>query len=217
MTLTLKFRPIATALLLGAAITSAHADESTSTDPMVGGDDRVEQAGPSGMPATTGSGGSADTKGTITDSGDTMGVGEETFFTKASAQSLGLIEAAKLALEKGSPAVQEYAQSVLDDHQQLNAKLTELAERLEIATADNPALRDQAEQLLLKMRDQDNFDQAYLENQITAHQQSIVLYQRAAVIKNQQIVTLAEKALPQLQQHMQQAQKLAEDGQITEE
>ncbi|GAA6131853.1 DUF4142 domain-containing protein [Halopseudomonas sabulinigri] len=202
-------RTPATALLLSAAIGCAHAADQADTQPMVGGGDRVEQSGPTGMPATTGSGGSADTQGTFSDSGAEMGIGVEQFFSDASAQNIAAIEAAELALEQGSEAVKTYAQQMHGAHRQNNRDLRELAATLQVETEDDPALSAQAEQLLLKLRDGDDFDQAYLDNQIVAHQQAIALYNRAAQIDNEQVVSFAKATLPTLQEHLEQAQKLA--------
>ncbi|MEH6564743.1 MAG: DUF4142 domain-containing protein [Halopseudomonas sp.] len=199
----------ATALLLSIAVSTAHAAESAETERMVGGDDRVEQSGPTGLPGTTGSGGSADTKGTFSDSGAEMGVGVETFFSQASAQNLAEIEAAELALEKGSPTVQSYARMMLDEHTASNRKLTELAAGMQVKTEEDPELSAQAKQWILELRDGEDFDEAYLNNQIVAHQQAIELYTRAAQIKEDRIVSFAEKTLPKLQEHLAQAQKLA--------
>jgi len=176
---------------------------------MVGGDDRVEQSGPTGMPGTTGSGGSADTKGTFNDTGDEMGVGVEKFFSQASAQNMAVIDAAKLALKQGTPEVKSYAQTMLDAHRDNNDQLKALAAGMQIETEQDPQLSAQAEQLLLKLRDGKDFDQAYLQNQIVAHQQAIALYNRAAQIANEQIVSFAEATLPDLQAHLEQAQSLA--------
>jgi len=199
----------ATLLLLSAAVASVHAVEGAETDPMVGGDDRVEQSGPTGMPGTTGSGGSADTKGTFNDTGDEMGVGVEKFFSQASAQNMAVIDAAKLALKQGTPEVKSYAQTMLDAHRDNNDQLKALAAGMQIETEQDPQLSAQAEQLLLKLRDGKDFDQAYLQNQIVAHQQAIALYNRAAQIANEQIVSFAEATLPDLQAHLEQAQSLA--------
>tara|TARA_R110000764_G_scaffold73979_1_gene150502 strand:- start:32 stop:541 length:510 start_codon:yes stop_codon:yes gene_type:complete len=160
------------------------------------------------MPGTTGSGGSADTKGTFSDAGEEMGVGVETFFSQASAQNLAAIDAAELALEQGTSEIQGYAQQMLDAHRENNSQLKELAASMQIETEQDPQLSAQAEQLLLQLRDGDDFDQAYLENQIVAHQQAIALYNRAAQVENEQIVSFAEATLPALQKHLEQAQKL---------
>ena len=192
-------------LLVSAAVASATAADIKGTQ----GTDRVEQSGPSGMPATTGSGGSAETKGTFSDSGTEMGVGIETFFDTASAQSLAEVQSAQMAVEKGSPDVQQYAQQVMNEHQQLTAQLNEMAKAMEFSTADDPALISQANQWLINLRDDQAFDKAYLDNQIVALQQSIELYSRAAQIENTDIVGFAEKTLPELKHQLTQAQALS--------
>ena len=205
MNATTLLRTTTATLLLSTAIATAHAAD---TSPGSGGE-RVEQTGPSGMPATTGSGASAETKGTFSDSGDEMGVGVETFFDQASEYHLAAIEAAKMALEQGSPDVKAYAQAVLDKHQQIQSELESMATTMNTSTEDNPDLVAQASQWLIELRDDQAFDQAYLDNQIVARQQEIALYTRAAQIQHEQIVTFAEKTLPSLQAELEQAQTLA--------
>ncbi|MGB7389023.1 DUF4142 domain-containing protein [Pseudomonas neustonica] len=195
-------------LLLSAAVASANAADMDSSQGAQGSD-RVEQSGPSGLPATTGSGGSADTKGTFSDSGTQMGVGVETFFDTASAQSLAEIQSAQMAVEKGSPDVQQYAQQVMNEHQQLTTQLNEMGTAMEVSTADDPAIISQANQWLINLRDDQEFDKAYLDNQIVALQQSIELYSRAAQVQNADIVGFAEKTLPELKHQLKQAQALS--------
>jgi len=207
----LLLRNTATALMLSTAIASVQAADSNETQRMVGGEDRVEQSGPTGMPATTGSGGSADTKGTVTDSGMEMGIGVETFFAKASAQNLAAIEAAQVALEQGSPTVQEYAKTVLENRKGANRLLADMASDMDAEIADDPELAAQAEKWLLELRDDEEFDQAYLDQQIVAQQQSLELHRRAAQIENDAVVGYAEQTLPELQQQLEQAQALSEE------
>ncbi|QGZ32200.1 DUF4142 domain-containing protein [Stutzerimonas stutzeri] len=136
----------------------------------------------------------------------------ENFVDEASAKGMAEIETAKLALDKGTAEdVKTFAQKMIDDHTRSNQKLAELAgqhEDLEIS--DEAKLMDKAKAMILNLRDGENFDKAYANNQVTAHEQTIELYREYAQNgENAALKQFAETTLKELEQHLQHAQELA--------
>lgn len=136
----------------------------------------------------------------------------ENFVDEASAKGMAEIETARMALDKGtSEDVKSFAQKMIDDHTKSNQKLAELAgqhEDLEIS--DEATLMDKAKAMILKLRDGENFDQAYANNQVVAHEQTIELYREYVEDgENAQLKEFAESTLPKLEEHLKHAQELA--------
>ncbi len=136
------------------------------------------------------------------------------FIKEASAKNLAEIEAAKVAMESASSReVKEYAQHMIEDHKKANQKLKEIAKKKNIEVSDDPALMDQAKKMVLEQRDE-SFDEAYANNQVSAHKQTIDLFQRAANSNDPDIKDFANQTLPKLKQHLDKARELV---QVTEE
>jgi putative membrane protein len=136
-----------------------------------------------------------------------------TFVHKASAMGNAEVKAANMALEKSSSqAVKAFAQQMVNDHTQVNQKLMALAQQkgLKSDVATQPDAKDMALSMKLKMQSGASFDKAYASRQVTAHQETIALFQQEAQSgKDPDIKQLAAQALPTLQQHLKMAQDLA--------
>jgi putative membrane protein len=135
----------------------------------------------------------------------------ENFVDEASAKGIAEIETAKMALTKGtSEDVKTFAQKMIDDHTMANQKLAELAgqhEDLEIS--DDATLMDKAKAMILRLRDGENFDKAYANNQVVAHEQTIEMFRE--YIKdgeNAELKKFAEQTLPKLEEHLQMAKQM---------
>tara|TARA_R110000751_G_scaffold195865_2_gene301258 strand:+ start:28 stop:648 length:621 start_codon:yes stop_codon:yes gene_type:complete len=139
------------------------------------------------------------------------------FFEKATANNLAAIESAEVALKEGSPEIRSFAQQMLDDHTALNEQLKALANTLDIEIATDPSLIDQGKQWILERRDGESFDAAYLNSQITEHQQSIELFKDAQQSRDQELSALAEKTVSTLESHLETAKKLSRDRANAEE
>lgn len=132
------------------------------------------------------------------------------FINEASAKNLAEIETSKLALENSSSQkVKDYAQKLIEDHKNANQKLQELAQKKNVELADDPALMDQAKATILDLRDE-SFDEAYANNQVSAHEQTIELFERASRSNDPDIKSYADQMLPKLKQHLEKARELAD-------
>jgi len=136
----------------------------------------------------------------------------ENFVDEASAKGLAEIETGKLALEKGtSEDVRVFAQKMIDDHTKANQELVEIVSQNEdLQLSDNATLMDRAKAMILSLRDGENFDKAYANNQVVAHEQTIELYQNYIDEgENADLKAFAQATLPTLRQHLEHAKQLA--------
>lgn len=143
-------------------------------------------------------------------------ISSEAFVEEASAKGVAEIEMAKLALEKSqNEAVKGFAQMMIDDHRRANQQLAKLAKSRGLDVSDNAELINQAKALVLKLRSEDSFDKAYMNNQVVAHRETIELFRRALNVDDQELATFAGDTLAKLEQHLQHAEQLA--GQLPED
>jgi putative membrane protein len=99
----------------------------------------------------------------------------------------------------------------------LNEQLKALANTLDVEIATDPGLIDQGKQWILERRDGESFDAAYLNSQITEHQQSIELFKDAQQSRDQELSALAGKTVSTLESHLETAKKLSRDRANAEE
>jgi putative membrane protein len=135
----------------------------------------------------------------------------EEFVEDASAKGLAEIEGAKVALEKGtSQDIKDFAQRMIEDHRAANQRLRDLARQKDLEMSDDASLMAQAKTMILQLREGESFDKAYANNQVQAHQETIELFRNYVRHgDDQDIKAFAEETLPTLEEHLQQAKKLA--------
>jgi len=124
------------------------------------------------------------------------------------------VEAARLAQQKASPEVRAFATRMIDEHQAKTQETRELGQRMDVSP-DKPALaktlekthRETMEELQGKSgRD---FDQAYIEYQITMHEQAVDLVQETAdEVKNSRLQQHLRRTRPDLERHLSAARAL---------
>lgn len=136
----------------------------------------------------------------------------DNFVDEASAKGIAEIETARMALEKStSEDVRRFAQKMIDEHTQVNQKLAQLArDHDDLEMSDEATLMDKAKAMILQLRDGENFNQAYANNQVVAHEQTIEMYREYAQSgENAELKQFAEQTLPTLEQHLEDARALA--------
>ncbi|MCC6469573.1 MAG: DUF4142 domain-containing protein [Alphaproteobacteria bacterium] len=140
-----------------------------------------------------------------------LAVADANFVKQALRDGLAEVELGRLAAEKASnPAVREFAQHMVADHSKANGELAELAQQMNLqpAPAANPEqakLREQLEQLT-----GDAFDRAYMESQVKEHLKAVQLFERhSSAGGDKNIRAFAAAKLPVLQQHLEQAKRVA--------
>lgn len=139
-------------------------------------------------------------------------VDAEEFVEEASAKNISEIEAGKLALDKSTfPAVKTFAQKMINEHSANNTELRSLATRKKVTLSDDAELTSKAKAAILKQRDGESFDVAYANNQVSAHKSAIEFYKEAAKSTDTDVRTFAVAALPKIQHHLQDAEKLVSE------
>lgn len=132
------------------------------------------------------------------------------FADDASAKGLAEIQTSRLALDKARSAdVKVYAQKMIDDHTQANRELANVAANAKVTLSDDAALMDKAKKLILEQREGKDFDAAYANNQVAAHEKTIALFEE--YIKdgdNNYLKAFAKETLPKLEHHLQMAKDL---------
>ena len=132
------------------------------------------------------------------------------FVDEVSAKGIAEIESAKLALEKSSASdVRSFAQKIIADHTSANAKLAAIASQKKLEVATEAELTTKAKKFILEQREGESFDEAYANNQVKAHEETIELFQQALVSEDAEIAAFAKATLPHLQQHLKLAKELA--------
>lgn len=122
------------------------------------------------------------------------------------------IQLSKLALKKSSSnEVKDFAQRMIDDHSRANQEIKALAQKKNIALPDGPSAEQQIIlQQLSRLSGQD-FDQAYMDVNVVAHQKNVEKFQdQSAQGRDPEIKGFAANTLPALSAHLEMAKALDE-------
>lgn len=133
------------------------------------------------------------------------------FVENASAKGVAEVEAGKLAQEKGiSPDVKNFAYMMITEHTAANDKLKTLADKKKLYVSDEAKLMDKTKSMILKLRSSKSFDQAYANNQVKAHEETIALFEDEVKNgKDAELKNFASETLNTLKKHLGEAQDLA--------
>ena len=122
------------------------------------------------------------------------------------------IQSGQLALQMSqNPAVREFAQMLINHHQQTTAQLASAAQSSGLPVPP-PAMTGAHAQMLANLRGAPAgmFDAAFRAAQIQAHQEALALHQNYAASGDiPALRTVAGGAVPVIQQHLNSAQSLA--------
>lgn len=135
------------------------------------------------------------------------------FLTKASVATRFEIETSELALKRAtSPDVKAFAQRMIDDHTAAAAKLKEAAEMDKvdvslIATSLDKKHRKKLDDL--GREDAEDFDEAYMDLQETAHKKAVSLFKDYADDGDKPALKqFAQQTLPTLEAHHKSADEI---------
>lgn len=132
------------------------------------------------------------------------------FVDEVSAKGIAEVESAKLALQKSTAAdVKAFAQAMINDHSAANKELATIASRKKLDVATEAELTTKAKKFVLEQREGESFNEAYANNQVNAHEETIKLFQQAAVSDDPDIAEFAKATLPKLAEHLKMAKALA--------
>ncbi len=133
------------------------------------------------------------------------------FVARAGASDMFEVDAAKLAQTKAkSPEVKKFAADMIAAHTKSTAALKKaIADSGQTTLAPPAALPKDLQDKLTDLGKADNFDKAYMDNQVDAHQAALDVMQRYAQDGDvPAIKAFAAATAPVVQQHLDMARKI---------
>jgi len=136
--------------------------------------------------------------------------GDAGFMSTAMASGLAEIDEARMVLRKSqNPAVQAFAQRMIQDHSLADSQLEAMAKEKGLPIPQTPTPQQQAQASQLQSLSGQQFDANYARDQVKDHEQAVALFQQEMNSTGDlQIRNLAATTLPVLQQHLKLARQL---------
>lgn len=136
------------------------------------------------------------------------------FVEKAAMSDMYEVAAGKIATEKGqSDAVKKFGQHMVEAHTQTTDELKEIVQAEKISVSLPTALDSKHQKLIddLNAASATDFDKTYAKQQVDGHEQAVDLFSKYAEKgDNAAVKAFAQKTLPVIKQHKQEADKLEE-------
>jgi len=135
------------------------------------------------------------------------------FVSEAAMAGMAEVELSMLASQQASnDAVREYAQKVVQDHQQANEKLKTLASQKNINLPNEADRAHKREHDKLAKKTGADFDKDYIDAMIKDHKKVIKTFDDEAKNgKDADLKAFAEQTSPELQEHLAKAQQLEKE------
>jgi putative membrane protein len=134
----------------------------------------------------------------------------EMFVGRASEAGMAEVELSKVAVQKSTtPAVKEFAQTMVTDHTKANMELEPIAKAKSIAPTKTLNATHAKALADLKGMSGKDFDTAYLKQMVTDHDEAVALFTAGTTVKDKDLAAFATKTLPVLKMHQQHVQHLA--------
>jgi putative membrane protein len=136
---------------------------------------------------------------------------DQQFIAKATSGGMFEVKSSQLALQMGTSAnVKRFAQQMVTDHTKANQELSALLARKGLQA---PAAMDEKHlemvNKLAKLQSNE-FDKAYWDMQLKAHEKTVELFENAAKnLQDRDLKAWAAKTLPTLREHLQMAQRMS--------
>jgi putative membrane protein len=125
--------------------------------------------------------------------------------------NLNEIEGGKAAASKAQSAdVKQFAQKMVNDHQQMQSELESLAKSKGVSLPQSGSLKDMAQMKIMERASGTDFDKKYMEQMVKDHQKDAQETQDlAAKTKDPDFKAAVQKAHAKIQEHLQLAQRIA--------
>ena len=199
-TTSLRLLPLAAALALTSGLACAQATGNTGTgSSMTGG-----RAAPAAQPGTG-------TRNAETRKDDALSRGDRKFIQDVAGDGMFEVQVSQLAASKASsPDVKSFASKLVDDHQQANNELVELANAKKVELPAAPPRAKRHEIASLGKKSGADFDKQYIEHVgVKDHEKDIKKFEKASKdVKDAQLKAWIDKTLPHLREHLAMAQKI---------
>jgi putative membrane protein len=142
---------------------------------------------------------------------------DRVFVTKAMQGNMAEIQLGQLTLQKSdNQQVKEFAQRMIDDHTQLQDQLKPVAQQLGVAVPDQVSKKDRSTMTKLQALSGSTYDQAYIRDMVKDHKQDLSQFQmEASSGQDQTVKDAATQGSKVIAQHLQMAQQLAKDQNVT--
>jgi putative membrane protein len=205
----LRAVPLLVAIALGSGWAAAQTSGSSGTPGSATGSSMTGgRSAPAAQPGTG-------TRNTETNKDDKLARADRKFIEDAAEGGMFEVEAGQLAASKASdPAVKEFANKLVQEHQQANDELVKLAnaKKVELPAAP-PRGKRHAVEKLGRMSGAE-FDRNFVkEVGLKDHEKDIKAFEKAAgKVKDPELKAWIEKTLPHLREHYALAQKLSGAG-----
>lgn len=145
---------------------------------------------------------------------DTKGQNAEAmnFATNAAQNSFAEIVLSSLALQKSdNQRVVDFSQMMIDQHSTATVQLMKLLNEGEMTVPVTPGQNQMQAIERLEGLSGEEFDKAYFEHQVEAHQKAVSLFEKGAEsAQSEELQRFAEMKLPLMRAHLEIAQKNAE-------
>ena len=134
------------------------------------------------------------------------------FVQKAAMSDMYEVQAGKLAAEKGqSDVVKQFGQQMVDAHTKTTEELTGIVKSKNIKVDLPPKLDAKHQKLIddLNSASPQDFDKTYAKQQVDGHQEAVDLFKKyASSGDDADVKQFAEKTLPTIEHHLDEAKKL---------
>ena len=125
--------------------------------------------------------------------------------------NLNEIEGGKAAASKAQSAdVKQFAQKMVNDHQQMQSELESLAKSKGVSLPQSGSLKDKAQMKVMERASGADFDKKYMEQMVKDHEKDAKEVQDiVAKAKDPEFKAAVQKASTKIQEHLQLAQRIA--------
>ena len=136
------------------------------------------------------------------------------FMQKAAQANLAEIETGKLAHAKASrPDIKNFGQKMEQDHGKTLQELQGIAAKKGITLPSEPDEAHKAQAKQLASATGKDFDKGYVAHAgVADHKAAKALFEKGAKSKDPEVSAFAKKVLPDIEHHLEIAQKMAERG-----
>jgi putative membrane protein len=121
------------------------------------------------------------------------------------------IESSRLALQRsGDPAVRRFAQMMINDHSRMSGEMMNMARNMRLPMSPMQMMTRHAEMMeRLSAASPAEFDMMYRREQLMAHEEALMLHRTYADRGDYQpLSALAARAVPAIEMHLAEAQRL---------
>jgi putative membrane protein len=142
---------------------------------------------------------------------------DESFFKQAAEGGIAEVQAGKLAQSKGnSQAVKDFGAMMVKDHSAANEKLKRIAATENVDLPTQPSAAQMASLTKLEALSGNAFDQAYIKDQVRAHQRTVALFKKEIQSgMDQQAKSFASETLPTVESHLRKIRQIATDAGVS--